>query len=98
MPELVLSLTDTRGTARYTGIMRRLIGADPVILDDWGLEDFSVQGRRNILEIIEPRRARRSTMIVTRLLVSPWGMRSSAREPSLTPSSTASSTTDMRSP
>ena len=72
VPELVLSLNAARNTPRYTRIMRRLTGADLVILDDWGLEDFSAQGRRDILEIIEPRSARRSTMIVSQLPVSAW--------------------------
>lgn len=73
VPELVLSLNAARATPRsYTRIMRRMTDADLVILDDWGLEDFSAQGRRDILEIIEPRSARRSTMIVSQLPVSAW--------------------------
>ena len=50
----------------------RLTTVDLLILDDWGLQNFSPQGRRDILELIEPRSARRSTMIVSQLPVTAW--------------------------
>ncbi len=72
VPDLVLSLDTTRGSPGYIRMMRRLTTVDLLILDDWGLQNFSAQGRRDILEIIEPRSARRSTMIVSQLPVSAW--------------------------
>lgn len=72
-PELVLSLNAARARPRsYTRIMLRMTRVDLVVLEDWGLEDFSAWGWRDILEIIEPRSATRSTMIVSQLPVSAW--------------------------
>ena len=89
---LVLSLNAARARPRsYTRIMLRMTRADLINLDDWGLEEFSAWDRRDIFEIIEPRSATGSTMIVSQLPVS-------ERKPSPTPSSTASSATDMKSP
>ena len=72
VPDLVLSLDAGRGGTNYIRLMRRLTTVDLLILDDWGLQNFSPQGRRDILELIEPRSARRSTMIVSQLPVSAW--------------------------
>ena len=62
VPDLVLSLDAGRGGTNYIRLMRRLTTVDLLILDDWGLQNFSPQGRRDILELIEPRSARRSTI------------------------------------
>ena len=70
--DLVLSLDAGRGGTNYIRLMRRLTTIDLLILDDWGLQNFSAQGRRDILELIEPRSARRSTMIVSQLPVTAW--------------------------
>ena len=72
IPELVLALGATRGGERYRRLMRRMIGADLLVLDDWGLQSFSADARRDILEIIEPRSNRRSSMIVSQLPVTAW--------------------------
>lgn len=72
VPDLVLSLDAGRGGTNYIRLMRRLTTVDLLILDDWGLQNFSPQGRRDILELIEPRSARRSTMIVSQLPVTAW--------------------------
>ena len=72
VPELVLSLDSSRGGVRYGRLMRRLTSVELLLLDDWGLQDFSPQARRDVLEIIEPRSARRSTVIISQLPVSAW--------------------------
>ena len=51
VPELVLALGATRGGERYRRLMRRMIGVDLLVLDDWGLQSFSADARRDILEI-----------------------------------------------
>ena len=41
--------------------MRRLVRTDLLVLDDWGLQNFSAEGRRDLMEIVERRDERKST-------------------------------------
>ncbi|RVL71922.1 ATP-binding protein, partial [Sinorhizobium meliloti] len=43
-----------------------------LILDDWGLEPLNEQARHDLLEILEDRYGRRSTIITSQLPVSAW--------------------------
>ena len=72
LPELIASLAAARQKARCDKLMRRLTSIDLLVLDDWGLQAFSADGRRDILEIIEPRSARRSTVIASQLPTESW--------------------------
>ena len=46
--------------------------AEPLILDDWGLKPLDDQARHDLLEILEDRYGRRSTIITSQLPVSAW--------------------------
>jgi DNA replication protein DnaC len=48
------------------------ISADLLILDDWGLEPLDAAARHDLLEILEERYGRRSTMITSQLPVDRW--------------------------
>jgi DNA replication protein DnaC len=43
-----------------------------LILDDWGLEPLDAAARHDLLEILEERYGRRSTMITSQLPVDRW--------------------------
>ncbi|MCM5689776.1 ATP-binding protein, partial [Sinorhizobium meliloti] len=43
-----------------------------LILDDWGLEPLNEQARHDLLEILEDRYGRKSTIITSQLPVSVW--------------------------
>ena len=43
-----------------------------MFLDDWGLEPLNEQARHDLLEILEDRYGRRSTIITSQLPVSAW--------------------------
>ena len=43
-----------------------------VVLDDWGLEPLDAAARHDLLEILEERYGRRSTMITSQLPVDRW--------------------------
>ena len=43
-----------------------------MILDDWGLEPLDAAARHDLLEILEERYGRRSTMITSQLPVDRW--------------------------
>jgi DNA replication protein DnaC len=42
------------------------------ILDDWGLEPLDAQARHDLLEILEERYGRRSTIVTSQLPVEDW--------------------------
>ena len=47
--------------------MRRLAKTDMLILDDWEIYIFSDQARRDLLEVLEDRSGKRSTLITSQL-------------------------------
>ena len=52
--------------------MRRLVKCNLLVLDDWGLQDFSTEGRRELMEIVEQRHDRRSTLVASQIPVELW--------------------------
>jgi DNA replication protein DnaC len=44
----------------------------PLILDDWGLAPITAEQRRDLLEIMEDRHGRGSTMVTSQLPVEHW--------------------------
>ena len=52
--------------------MRSLGRADLLVLDDWGLEPLGAAARHDLLEILEERYGRRSTVITSQLPVGRW--------------------------
>ena len=61
----VSSLVDLRGSRC------RILG-DLLILDDWGLEPLDAAARHDLLEILEERYGRRSTVITSQLPIDSW--------------------------
>jgi DNA replication protein DnaC len=72
VPKLFADLTLARGDGRYARITRALGGVQLLILDDWGLEPLDAQARHDLLEILEERYGRRSTIITSQLPVEDW--------------------------
>ena len=95
-PRLFAALGLAREDGRYARQLQALARVDLLILDDWGPEKLDDQQRRDLLEIVEDRYERRST-IVTSQIPSIAGTKSSAIQPSPTPFSTASYTTPTAS-
>ena len=56
-----------RDDGRYAHITLGLGRFNLLILDDWGLEPLDAQGRHDLLEIIEERYGRRSTIVTSQL-------------------------------
>jgi DNA replication protein DnaC len=61
-----------RGDGRYRRVMRRLGKVRLLILDDWGLEPFGPDQRRDLLEIVEERYGRGATLITSQIPVDRW--------------------------
>ena len=72
VPRLFANLALARGDGRYARLQRTLGNVQLLILDDWGLEPLDDQARHDLLEILEDRYGRRSTVITSQLPVSAW--------------------------
>ena len=72
VPKLFGELALARGDGRYNRISRTLGNVQLLILDDWGLEPLDAQARHDLLEILEERYGRRSTIITSQLPVEDW--------------------------
>ncbi len=72
VPRLFPELSLAKGDGRYGTIMRRLAKTDMLILDDWGLFTFSDEARRDLLEVLEDRSGKRSTLITSQLPIEKW--------------------------
>jgi DNA replication protein DnaC len=72
VPRLFEELALARGDGRHPRLLRSLGRADLLILDDWGLEPLDAAARHDLLEILEERYGRRSTVITSQLPVDRW--------------------------
>jgi DNA replication protein DnaC len=66
------ALALARGDGRYARLQQTLGRVQLLILDDWGLEPLDDQARHDLLEILEDRYGRRSTIVTSQLPVSAW--------------------------
>ena len=71
-PRLFEDLALARRDGRHPRILRNLGQADLLILDDWGLEPLDAAARQDLLEILEERYGRRSTVITSQLPIDRW--------------------------
>lgn len=72
VPRLFTDLALARGDGRHLRLLRALGRADLLILDDWGLEPIDAAARHDLLEILEERYGRRSTIVTSQLPVDRW--------------------------
>src|ERR1700688_1872143 len=72
IPKLFADLALARGDGRYARLLRALGGVQLLILDDWGLEPLDAAARHDLLEILEERYGRRSTIITSQIPVDKW--------------------------
>ena len=72
VPELVAALARARDKGTHDRLMRRLAKVSLLVLDDWGLQGFSAEGRRDLLEIVEARHGRKSILIASQIPVERW--------------------------
>jgi DNA replication protein DnaC len=72
LPKLFADLALARGDGRHPRLLRTLGRADLLILDDWGLEPLDAAARHDILEILDDRYGRRSTVVTSQLPVERW--------------------------
>jgi len=71
-PRLFAALALARGDGRYVRMLKALARVDLLILDDWGPETLDNDQRRDLLEIVEDRYERRSTLVTSQIPVDRW--------------------------
>jgi DNA replication protein DnaC len=69
---LFFELNTARGEGRYLRILKLVAQVDVLILDDWGLNPASAEQRRDLLEILEDRHAKKSTIVTSQLPIGNW--------------------------
>jgi DNA replication protein DnaC len=72
LPRLLQELPIAKGDGRYGKVMASLAKTDVLILDDWGLAVLSDDHRRDVLEVLEDRHDRRSTLVTSQLPLDHW--------------------------
>jgi DNA replication protein DnaC len=72
VPRLFDALALARGDGRIDRLLRSLARVELLILDDWGLSPLTADQRRDLLEIMEDRHGRGSTMLTSQLPVEHW--------------------------
>jgi hypothetical protein len=60
------------GDSRFARLFRTLVKADLLILDDWGPDRLIANQRRDLMEIVEDRYGRGSTLITSQLPTDTW--------------------------
>src|SRR6202171_3459643 len=72
VPRLLDALALARGDGRHARLLKSLARAELLILDDWGLATLTPEQGRDILEIVEDRHNRGSTIVTSQLPVDHW--------------------------
>ena len=72
VPRLFEALALARGDGRYGRLLKSLSRVEVLILDDWGLSVLTGSERRDLLEIIDDRHGRTSTIVTSQIPVEHW--------------------------
>ena len=72
LPRLLYDLSIAKADGRYDKLLTAIGRADLLVLDDWGLDKFVKEQRHDLLEILEDRHGRRSTLVTSQLPVKHW--------------------------
>ncbi|MGH8526220.1 MAG: ATP-binding protein [Gammaproteobacteria bacterium] len=71
-PRLLHELAVGRGDGSYTRLLARLAKLDLLAIDDWLLAPLKEPERRDLMEVIEDRAERASTLIASQLPIKDW--------------------------
>ncbi len=72
LPRLLNDLTVARGDGRYRKLLASLARTDVIVLDDFGLAALNEDNRRDLLEILEDRYQRHSTIVTSQFPIERW--------------------------
>lgn len=72
LPRLLHELSIAKADGRYDKLLTGIGRIDLLVLDDWGLYKFVKEQRHDLLEILEDRHGRRSTLVTSQMSVKHW--------------------------
>ena len=72
VPRLLDALALARGDGRHARLLKTLARVELLILDDWGLAPMTSEQGRDLLEIVDDRHGRGSTIVTSQLPVDDW--------------------------
>ena len=72
VPRLLDGLALARGDGRYARLLKSLARVELLILDDWGLAPLTSAQGRDLLEIVDDRHGRASTIVTSQIPVTHW--------------------------
>ena len=72
VPRLLDALGLARGDGRHARLLKSLARAELLILDDWGLAPMTSEQGRDLLEIVDDRHGRASTIVTSQIPVDHW--------------------------
>jgi DNA replication protein DnaC len=72
LSRLLQDLAIAKADGRYARVMAGLAKTDVLVLDDFGLEKMNGEQRRDLLEIVEDRHGRRSTIVTSQVPLEHW--------------------------
>jgi DNA replication protein DnaC len=72
LPRLFQELTIARADGSYSRLMKKLLKAKVLVIDDLGLAPMSPSERTDLLEVIEDRHGTSSTLVATQLPIDHW--------------------------
>ncbi|WP_428251112.1 ATP-binding protein [Halomonas sp.] len=72
VPRLFEQLRIAQGDGSYARLMDQLQKTDLLILDDWGMQKMIAPQRQDLIEVIEDRHGRGSTLIASQLPIEHW--------------------------
>jgi DNA replication protein DnaC len=72
MPRLLQDIAVARGDGSYGRLLDRLVKVELLAIDDWLLSPLRDAERRDLVEVIEDRHERGSTLVASQLLTKDW--------------------------
>ena len=72
VPRLLEALALARGDGRYARMLKAIGRVQVLILDDWGLAPLNAEQRRDLLEIMDDRHGKGSTIVTSQVPVDHW--------------------------
>jgi DNA replication protein DnaC len=72
LPRLLQSLHIAKGDGSYPRMLHQLARIDILIIDDWGMAALDDNAQRDLLEILDDRFNRRSTIVTSQLPLAHW--------------------------
>ena len=72
VPRLLDALALARGDGRHARLLKTIARVELLILDDWGLATLTQDQARDLLEIVDDRHNRGSTIVTSQLPVDHW--------------------------